>query len=347
LRDGEDLVLTASAGHGRRPHGERIPIQGSTSGEVMKRGVPERVSDVRTRLRISPEQIGVTDARAALLVPLVHRGESLGVLIAFDREADALTFTDDDEQLLKAFAASAATAVATAQSVQQQRLKGALAAAEAERRRWAQELHDETLQALGALRVLLASARRDDNPERLRAAADQAIEEIEQEITNLNAIITELRPAALDELGLGPALDALFDRHRTVNDLDIRADLSALAGADNVASLDADQQAAIYRLMQEALTNIAKHAHASVVNAKLELVEASIRAEVSDDGVGFAVDAARGGGFGLTGMRERVLMAGGELTIESSADGTSVVATLPLVQDATGTGESADARLSA
>ena len=114
----------------------------------------------------------------------------------------AAPFSDDDEQALKAFAASAATAVATAQGVQQQRLRDVLAAAEAERRRWARELHDETLQALGGLRVLLVLRAPLGRRRGARAATDHAIEQIEQEITNLRAIITELRPAALDELGL-------------------------------------------------------------------------------------------------------------------------------------------------
>ena len=202
LLDGDELVLAAIAGQGRRADDVRIPVRASTSGEVMQRGRPERIDDVRVRLRIAPEQFGVDDAKTALAVPLAHRGEPVGVLLAFDHGPDAAPFSDDDEQTLKAFAASAATAVVTARSVQRQRLSDALAAAEYERRRWAQELHDETLQALGGLRVLLSSARRANDLDIFGRAADQALEQIEQEITNLRAIITELRPAALDELGL-------------------------------------------------------------------------------------------------------------------------------------------------
>jgi signal transduction histidine kinase len=297
----------------------------------MERGRPQRVSDVRTHMLISPEQLGIDDAKSALLMPLTHRGEPLGVLIAFDRGADAASFDEDDEQALKAFAASAATAVATTQNVQQQRLRDALAAAEAERRRWAQELHDETLQALGALRVLLASARRSDDAGALARAADQAVEQIEQEITNLGAIITELRPAALDELGLVPALEALFERHRTINDLNVRAEV--LLGDDAVRpnALGLELQATIYRVIQEALTNIAKHAGAVMVVVRVHVDGARVVAEVSDDGCGFAVDGVRGG-FGLTGMRERVLIVGGTLTIESSDTGTTVVASVPLAR---------------
>jgi signal transduction histidine kinase len=330
LRDGDQLVLTASAGHSRRPHGERIPIHGSTSGEVMEQGRPQRVSDVRSHMLISPEQLGIDDAKSALLMPLTHRGEPLGVLIAFDRGADAASFDEDDEQALKTFAASGATAVATTQNVKQQRLRDALAAAEAERRRWAQELHDETLQALGALRVLLASARRSGDAGALARAADQAIEQIDREITNLGAIITELRPAALDQLGLAPALEALFDRHRAISDLNIHAEV--LLGDDAVApgALGPELQATIYRVIQEALTNVAKHAGAVTGMVSVRVDEGRVVAEVSDDGSGFAVDDVKGG-FGLTGMRERVLIVGGTLTIESSGAGTNVTASVPLL----------------
>ena len=106
-------------------------------------------------------ELGV-QASSGMFVPLQFRGVSLGVIEAFDR-AGGPEFRDDDERLLSAAADSAATAVATAQSVEQDRLRRTLRAAEDERRRWARELHDETLQGLGGLRVLLSSARRSSD----------------------------------------------------------------------------------------------------------------------------------------------------------------------------------------
>jgi two-component system, NarL family, sensor histidine kinase DevS len=329
LRDGDDLVLTASAGHSRRPHGERIPIDASTSGEVMRRGRPERVSNVRARLRVAPEQLGVDNARSALMIPLAHRGESLGILIAFDRGADGAAFSDEDEQTLKAFGASAATAVATARGVQRQRLRDALGAAESERRRWAQELHDETLQALGGLRILLSTAYQRGDPGILADATVQALELIEQEITNLGSIITELRPAALDSIGLAAALEALFDRHQTINDLEIEGVLELPGARDDDGALNSELEATVYRLVQEALTNVAKHARASRVRVTVQVDGGRLAVVVADDGTGFVVGAVDRG-FGLTGMRERVLMAGGELRIDSSDAGTTVSASLPL-----------------
>ena len=347
LADGDELVLSASAGHGRRDLKARIPVAGSTSGEAMRRGETTRVDDAN-ELTISANQFGVEDPTTALIVPLAHRGDGLGVLLAFDRGEDASTFTLDDEQILKAFAASAATAVATARGVEQQRLRDALAAAEAERRRWAQELHDETLQALGALRVLLSSARRSHDDEVLQEAAGQALEQIEQEITNLRAIITELRPAALDELGLVAALQALFERHRTINDLDIVEQLDLPPTRET--GLDSEREATIYRVVQEALTNVVKHARASTVQVCARVEEGRLALEILDDGEGFDTDDTGKGGFGLTGMRERMAVIGGRVEIESGAGGTAVRATLPLAHMAAadeGRNSSSSPRLSA
>ena len=134
--------------------------------------------------------------------------------------------------MLRTFAASAATAVALAQSVQADRLRSSLAAADAERRRWARELHDETLQGLGGLRVLLSSAlRRGRARSARRTAMREAVEHIEREIENLRAIITELRPAALDELGLRTAIEALLDRHREQSGFEVESRARA-AGPD-------------------------------------------------------------------------------------------------------------------
>ncbi len=153
---------------------------------------------------MAAEQLGVPGASTALLVPMLHHGARLGVLAAFDRGPEGENFTATDEQLLRTFAASAANAVALNRSVQSDRLRSAIEGADAERGRWARELHDETLQALGALRVLLAGALRRPDPEGSEQAITQAIADVEREIANLRAIIADLRPALLDDLGLLP-----------------------------------------------------------------------------------------------------------------------------------------------
>ena len=214
LRDGHELVVHASAGHVREMCGTRLPIAESTSGQVLERRRAERITDVAARLRIAPRSSASATRRPPCWCRCSTAAKASVFLAAFDRGEDGSVFSEDDEQTLRTFAASAATAVALAQSVQADRLRSSLAAADAERRRWARELHDETLQGLGGLSVLLSSARRGDDLTRAQAAMDEAVGHIEREIANLRSIITELRPAALDELGLRTAIEALLDRHR-------------------------------------------------------------------------------------------------------------------------------------
>jgi GAF domain-containing protein len=182
LREADELVVSASAGYTIDARGRRVPLEGSTSGEVLERGRPQRFSDTETRMRIAPDELGVPNAHTALLVPMLHHGAGVGVLAAFDRGRDGAPFGSGDEQLLRTFASSAANAVAIKRSVEADRLRSAIAAAEAERGRWARELHDETLQALGGLRVLLASATRRNDPAANVKAMQQAIEDIERGI---------------------------------------------------------------------------------------------------------------------------------------------------------------------
>ena len=141
-------------------------------------------------------------------MPLVFREQSYGVLVAVNNP-DAAEFSSEHQRLLEAFAVSAATAVATAQSAADERRRQRLATTEAERARWARELHDETLQALGSLRLVLATAQRSGSADAMQAAIARSLTQLESDIATLRSLITELRPAALDQLGLEPALLAL------------------------------------------------------------------------------------------------------------------------------------------
>jgi signal transduction histidine kinase len=285
---------------------------------------------VAARLRISPERLGVPDAHTALLVPMLHRDESVGVLAAFDHGQAGEDFSAEDEQLLRAFASSAASAVTIHRSVEADRLRSAITAADAERRRWARELHDQTLQALGGLRVLLASAQRRDDAIVKERAISQAIEDIELEIDNLRAIINDLRPSLLDDLGLAPAVEALLERRRAAG-LEIVSDLDI----EELGALDPELETTIYRLLQEALTNIAKHARAGRVVVSARMIGSDVVIEVQDDGVGFDPREPTSG-FGLAGMRERVYLAGGRLELESGDAGTTVRTYLPVSNIAVG-----------
>jgi signal transduction histidine kinase len=327
LRERDVLVVAARAGRTFDIERLRLPIEESTSGQVLQGGHPERISDVTRRLRISAAELGVPDAHTALMVPMTHRGETIGVLAAFDRGPNREAFSEEDEQLLRTFAATGANAIAIAQSVESDRLRSTLVAADAERRRWARELHDETLQALGGLRVLLASVLARGDPQANVAAMRQAIEEIESAIANLRAIITDLRPAALDDLGLGAALRALTER-RKLEGLEVASELRLPDPRAGDARLSPELETTVYRLVQEALTNVVKHAAASHARVSVTAHDGVVSIDVQDDGVGFSAEGSTSG-FGLAGIRERVYLAGGTLEIESGAEGTSVHAHLP------------------
>jgi signal transduction histidine kinase len=200
-----------------------------------------------------------------------------------------------------------------------------LQAAEAERRRWARELHDETLQGLGGLRVILTSALRRGAVGEVGELLREVVGQIEREIENLRAIITDLRPAALDELGLAPAIEALVSRVAAVEGLVIDCTVQLPGGGGRLAQ---ELETTVYRLVQEALTNVAKHSGGERVRVVVGSAGGSLEVEVSDDGGGF--DPALGAsGFGLVGMRERVELSGGQLTITPSPSGTTVRAFLP------------------
>ena len=240
-----------------------------------ERGIPERIAQVGSRLRIAPAELGIPDAHTALLVPMLHRRAPLGVLAAFDRGADSAPFSAIDEDLLQTFAGSAANAIAISRSVEADRLRASLAAADAERSRWARELHDDTLQIFGGLRVLLAGTLRRGDSARYERAMVDAIEGISQGIEGLRAIIADLRPAALDEIGLQPALEALVHR-RSTDTLKIVSKLELPGRGFGSPALDPELETTVYRLVQEALTNVdqtlqrpdgAGHGHGSAARA--------------------------------------------------------------------------------
>jgi signal transduction histidine kinase len=330
IRDDSDLVVAASAGYVSDARGFRLPIAESTSGRVLERGRAERIGDVASWLGIAASELGVSDAHTALLVPMLHRGTGVGVLAAFDRGDERAAFSEADEQLLQTFAASAANAVAIARSVEADRLRSSLAAADAQRARWARELHDETLQTFGGLRVLLSGALRRGEPTQHEAAIREAVQETKRGIEALRAIISELRPAALDELVLKPAIETLVQRSRR-DGLEVTTRLELPDSQTGGGVLDPELANTVYRLIQEALTNVVKHAHASSVKVTAITSNEHVTVEIEDDGVGFDAQA-RTEGFGLAEMRERAYLAGGTLTIDSGEQGSVLRFALPVSQ---------------
>lgn len=340
LREAEELVVHAGAGHADDVRGMRLPIADSTSGQVLEQRRAQRIADVASRLRIAPADFGVQDARTALLVPMVHRGRSIGVLVAFDQGEESAEFGEDDEEMLHSFAASAAAAVALARSVQADRLHSSVAAADAERRRWARQLHDETMQGLGAVKLLLSAASGRDDLDLARQTIQEAVGHLDREIESLGAIISELRPALLEELGLQAAIEALLDHHKDRSGIETDARFELPAAGDGGIPLGPDVESTAYRLVQEALANVVKHAEADRVAVRVDGSQGELLIRVEDDGTGFDADGdgdGDGQGFGLAGMRERVDLVAGDLSIDSSARGTVIEIRLPIAGPAAGT----------
>jgi signal transduction histidine kinase len=324
------LRVAACAGKGAEEVADSVVAgEGTLAGSVLAAGAPERVPSLADRLGHGLEAV-VGNATSAIVVPLGFRGRARGVLVALDRAEGSPVFDADDAHLLSSFGASAAIAIATAQSVEAERLRHSMRASEAERRRWARELHDETLQELGGLKVLLESARAANRPKVLEDAAGKAVEQLQLSIGGLQALITELRPAALDQLGVKPALEALLSRTTVTSGLEISARIDlASDGGREPTRLSGEIESTIYRLVQEALTNVVKHAEADRAWVEVSEDEQQVTVTVRDDGTGFDPDQPSGG-FGLVGMRERAELANGRLLIESSAEqGTTVRVVLP------------------
>ena len=268
-----------------------------------------------------------TAGTSVLYAPLVLRGTPYGVLVAANDPDVGKTLSADDAGLLEAFAAAGANAIHTTRSVATDRLRHSIQASERERGRWARELHDDTLQGLGGLRVLLSSALRGPEGD-LPDAVKKAIAQLTDGIASLRALITELRPAALDELGLVPAIESLAQR--TAGAEGFRVDTNIDLQLEQRDVLSAEVESSLYRLVQEALTNVSKHANATRVELALVHRDDVVELTVSDNGVGFDPKDT-GDGLGLLGMRERATLAGGHLEITSAqGEGATLRARLPL-----------------
>jgi signal transduction histidine kinase len=329
LPDDGQLTVSAAAGEGAAElAGRRVSSEQPLIKEALQ------LSGVR-RLRaeggatIELPELGLGGSEL-LLAPLEFRNRPRGLIVAMDR-IEGLGFGADEEILLSSFAGNAASTIATADVVEADRLRLTIQAAESERSRWARELHDDTLQDLGALHLALQAEAARSDPERLGEAVAEIGDQLDGVIDRLQILLSELRPAALDVLGLGPALESLIQRIGERAGLRIEHRISfTVEQADLEGRLTPDLEATAFRLVQEALNNVAKHAEASRVVLSVVEDEGMLRIRVRDDGVGFDPERVKDG-FGLLGMRERVELADGSIEILSRPGaGTEVRAELPL-----------------
>ena len=290
-----------------------------------------------------PMRLGrLSDGRAVashVTVPVLARAHVLGVLGV--ASADGGAFHEDEVRLLEAVGQQLGVAVENAglwddlrekERVRGQLLEKVMVAQEEERKRIARELHDDTGQAITSLMVGLRAASDGAEPplrsqfEGLRAIAAQTLESVKR-------LARELRPPLLDDLGLPAALDRYVSGYRA--NFGLNADLQ-MTGFGNGDRLAPQVELALYRVIQEALTNVAKHAHARNVSIVVERRAGSVKAIVEDDGGGFDVNAVLNapqeeGKLGLHGMRERAELMGGRLTLESTPGaGSSVFVEIPI-----------------
>ena len=327
LYDGTRLTIRSVAGRlDRELEGQAVPLPGTAVSEVINRQRTLHIHDDGSPTAI---MAGIV-ARAGLVVPLVFRTSCVGVLCALDPIDGSARFTTDHQRVLEAFASSGATAVATGQNVAQERLRRTIEASESERRRWARELHDETLQDMASLKLLLGSARRSSDVGAIHRVLDDVNEQLTAGIRSLRHLIGELRPAVLDDAGLEPALEALGAR---IEASGIRVTMVLDLPTRASGELPHEVEDTLYRLVQEALTNVVKHAGATEVAVSVKRDDGRVEVNVEDDGTGIDPDVPSAG-YGLVGMRERAELVGGTVVIASEPGlGTRVSATIPLRAD--------------
>ncbi|GBC99645.1 Redox sensor histidine kinase response regulator DevS [bacterium HR17] len=277
--------------------------------------------------------------RSFIGTPISVDGEVLGLLFVAADYANA--FSDDDHAFLSAVAEHAAATLKNARLLTQlqekERVRGLLlnkvvTAQEEERRRIAHELHDQTGQLLTALLIQLQLLERELRDERRRERVSNLRRLADSIAQNLHHIAWELRPPSLDELGLTAALE------RMVSDWSERFQIPCDLVLDSEGDLSVSPEIAIgiYRIVQEALTNVAKHAKATRAKVTLQRADRVLRVVVEDNGVGFDPSAIlrhpdETKRLGLVGMMERAAMLSGRLTVDSHPKrGTKVVLEVPL-----------------
>jgi signal transduction histidine kinase len=303
---------------GDLPHGRGV------LGLLISEPRPVRLPDVSAHPSSYGFPPGHPPMRTFLGVPIRILERQWGNLYLTEK-AGGEEFTAEDEGAVVTLAEWAAIAIGNARSVATERLRLAMDAAEHERRQWARELHDETLQGLAAVRLMLATGRRDT--ERLADAVDRSIEQIDFEIAAMRNLITDLRPDSLQELGIVPALGALAAR---IESRSAGVEIQIETPEVFEPRLPPPSEIAIYRVVQESITNAIRHGGAARIRVLVKQLPDGVEVIVRDDGAGFVPERAEFG-FGIVGMRERAELAEGHIDIESRpGNGATVTLKLPL-----------------
>ena len=326
LPEAGTLRVAAAEGEGAfGVAGMALALAGSKSGRVLERGRSERVDSVLDDPEVDQQAARRLGVHSALYVPLVARGRTIGVVIAHDKQGPTPAFSEDDLRLAESLAARAAIAVDLSERVSRDSVRRVIEAQELERARLARELHDETGQALTSILLGLKPLEQTAGTEDAHEAVASLRELVVGTLQSVRRLAVELRPSALDDFGLVTAVERLTESFREQSGL--RVDLETNLGDERLPS---EAETTLYRVIQEALTNVVKHAGAERVSILLQRKDGAVVAVVEDDGAGFDPGSTREDALGLAGMRERVSLVGGRLQIETAPGaGTTLVAEVP------------------
>jgi len=298
----------------------------SKTGRVLERGRSERVDSLLEDPEVNQDVARRLGATTGLYVPLRARERPIGVLVAHDKVGRDQRFASADLRLAEQFALRASIAVDLSRRVARDSLRRVVAGQEVERRRLARELHDETGQALTSILLGLRAVDEAADPQHVSKAVADLRELVVATLQDVRRLAVQLRPKALDDFGLAAALERLAQTFSETSG--IRVDLEAQLGNGR---LPTDVETTLYRIIQEALTNIVKHAESTAVSILLVRRDNAVTAVIEDDGIGFDPAAVGSDSFGLEGMRERVELHEGRMLVEASPGaGTTIRIDIPL-----------------
>ncbi len=339
----DDLYFAAASGEGSDfIVGQRLALGQGVAGWVVQHGEPVLIPDVTQddRWYSDFDTEGSFSTRSILCVPLKSKGRIIGTIEAINKEYG---FNQDDLHLLNALVAPVSTAIENARLFEQVRTgreqlrtlsRRLVEMQEAERAHVARELHDETGQALSSMLLNLGLLEQEaDQPKMVITRTNEMIMMVDDMLENLHRLAMNLRPATLDHLGLIPALEQYIEtfnqQHR------IKAQFEAVGLSKE--RLPPEVETALYRIVQESLTNVVRHARATQADVLVERRGDKVVTIIEDNGVGFDSESAmQTSRLGLVGMRERAEMLNGKLVIESSpGSGTTILVEVPYGNTAT------------
>ncbi len=317
-----------------------MPVEDRTPGPFYERLAqtrrPEVLHESADHPEVSQMWLRAVDAKSLWAAPLGgydHAAPLLGVLlVAFDRFYECLP---QERDLLMALAERSTLAIERTRLTESLQAKEKrvvdlsrqlLAAQEEERRRISRDLHDETGQNFMVLRLYLEMMLRQPLPAVTRASLQRSLDVVDGSIAGLRRIMSRLSPLVLDELGLIAALRQQLRQLRRNAGVAYR-----LRATPTHISLSRELEALIFRVVQEGLNNVARHSQARHVVLSIRQGRTGITVRLEDDGRGLPPDVARGGRFGLAGMRERLRLVEGSLTVTSApGQGTCLHMEIPL-----------------